>query len=172
MVHRRLAVVATDAQTAADAVALVDVDYEELPELLDAPGGAARGRVAHPPRGQPAASSSIIRRASLIARRADDVYRDDHRGRYRLRSTDAADRTTCPCLADYDESGKLTIWSPTQSVFGARTVVADLFGLKDNRVRVIKAPMGGSFGGKQEFILEPVTAFMAMFTKRPVKLVL
>ena len=73
---------------------------------------------------------------------------------------------------DYDESGKLTIWSPTQSVYGARTVVADLFGLSYNRVRVIKVPMGGSFGGKQEFILEPVTAFMAMATRRPVKLVL
>src|SRR5450759_1297075 len=32
--------------------------------------------------------------------------------------------------------------------------------------------MGGSFGGKQEFILEPVTAFLALQTGRPVSLTL
>ena len=76
------------------------------------------------------------------------------------------------CLANSHASGKLTIWSPCQSVYGARTVVADLLRLPYNRVRVIKVPMGGSFGGKQEFILEPVTAFLAMQTGRPVSLTL
>src|SRR5450756_1461558 len=32
--------------------------------------------------------------------------------------------------------------------------------------------MGGSFGGKTEYILEPVTAYMAQKTRRPVKLLL
>ena len=71
------------------------------------------------------------------------------------------------CLAQYDASGKLTIWGATQGVYGVRTVVADLLDLDYNRVRVIKVPMGGSFGGKSEFILEPVTAFMAMETATP-----
>jgi len=44
--------------------------------------------------------------------------------------------------------------------------------LEYHRVRVIKAPMGGSFGGKTEYILEPVTAYMAQKTRRPVKLLL
>ena len=49
-------------------------------------------------------------------------------------------------------------------------VVADLLGLAYNRVRVVKVPMGGSFGGKQEFILEPVAAFLALRLGRPVRL--
>ena len=41
-----------------------------------------------------------------------------------------------------------------------------------HRVRVIKVPMGGSFGGKTEYIIEPVCAFLAHATRRPVKLLL
>ena len=73
------------------------------------------------------------------------------------------------CIADCDEEGELTIWSATQSVFGARMVVAGLLGLDEERVRVIQAPMGGSFGGKQEFILKPVAAFLALSLRRPVQ---
>ena len=40
-----------------------------------------------------------------------------------------------------DTAGKLAIWSPCQSVDGARTVVADLLGLPYNRVRVIRVTM-------------------------------
>ena len=76
------------------------------------------------------------------------------------------------CIADCDDEGLLTIWSATQSVFGARMVVADLLGLDEEQVRVIKVPLGGSFGGKQEFMLEPVAAFLAQALRRPVRLAL
>ena len=165
---RVAAVVAADAQTAADAVALIEVDYHELPELLTPEAALREGAPPIHPSG------------NLLHEFDQTVGEPAERG------ADAITVTTTVatprlhhaalephlCLADYDESGKLTIWSPTQSVFGARTVVADLFGLSYNRVRVIKVPMGGSFGGKQEFILEPVTAFLAMATRRPIKLVL
>ena len=77
------------------------------------------------------------------------------------------------CVADFDPgTGELTLWSPNQSVHGIRTVVADLFGLAYSRVRVIKTTMGGSFGGKQEWMTEPVAAAAALKLKRPVKLAL
>ena len=72
-------------------------------------------------------------------------------------------------LADWS-NGELTIWSPTQGVYGVRTVVADLLEIPYSKVRVIKAPMGGSFGGKQEFLYEPHAAYAAMRMGRPVKL--
>lgn len=76
------------------------------------------------------------------------------------------------CVAAYDKgTGQLTIHSPCQSVFGIRTVVADLFDLPYDAVRVIKTTMGGSFGCKQEWVLEPVAACAALHTGRPVKLV-
>lgn len=72
-------------------------------------------------------------------------------------------------LADWS-NGELTIWSPTQGVYGVRTVVADLLEIPYSKVRVIKVPMGGSFGGKQEFLYEPHAAYAAMRMGRPVKL--
>lgn len=75
------------------------------------------------------------------------------------------------CIASYDpDADELTIESPNQSVFGIRTVVADMLGMPYSRVRVIKAPMGGSFGGKQEWVLEPVCAVAARALGRPVVL--
>lgn len=67
-------------------------------------------------------------------------------------------------------SGEMEIWTATQSVFGARSVVATILGLPMHKIRVYKTTMGGSFGSKQEMILEPLAACASMHTGRPVKL--
>ncbi len=77
------------------------------------------------------------------------------------------------CVAAYDEGmNELTIWSPNQSVYGMRYVVGNFLGIPFNKIRMIKSTMGGSFGGKQECILEPVVAYVSKLLKRPVSLVL
>ncbi len=76
------------------------------------------------------------------------------------------------CVADYDpDLDELTLRSPNQSVHGIRTVVADMLGMPYSRVRVVKTTMGGSFGSKQEWTVEPVAAVVARQLRRPVKLV-
>lgn len=77
------------------------------------------------------------------------------------------------CTADYNpRTGELTIWSPSQSVHGLRTVLGDIFSLPYHKVRVIKTTMGGSFGGKQEWMAEPAAAAAAIYRRGPVQLVL
>ena len=74
-------------------------------------------------------------------------------------------------VADYDPArDRMTVWTATQSVFGARSAICSLLGLPMSHVRVIKTPMGGSFGSKQEMILEPLAACAAKMTGRPVRL--
>lgn len=76
------------------------------------------------------------------------------------------------CVADYDPYEKqLTVYSPNQSVHGIRTVLTDYLQMPFHRVRVVKTTMGGSFGAKQEWFVEPVTALVSTMLKRPVKLV-
>lgn len=76
------------------------------------------------------------------------------------------------CIADYNKnSGQLLVLSPNQSVFSIRTVLGDLLKIPYNKIRVVKAVMGGSFGCKQEWVLEPVAAYIAKDLNRPVKLV-
>lgn len=78
---------------------------------------------------------------------------------------------THACVADYDPyARKLTLYSPNQAVHGIRTVISDLLDLPMSSVRVIKATMGGSFGAKQEWFVEPTAALVAKLLGRPVKL--
>jgi xanthine dehydrogenase molybdenum-binding subunit len=164
---RVAAVVATSQAIAEAAVALIDVQYAELPALFT--------------------PEEAQRRDDLPIHAGGNVFfeHDEECGRA-VESPDSVEvssTTSTPrvhhaalephvCVAQPHSTGGLTIWSISQGVYGVRTVVADLLGLEYHHVRVIKAPMGGSFGGKTEFILEPVTAYMAQKTRRPVKLVL
>ncbi len=50
--------------------------------------------------------------------------------------------------------------------------MAELFNLPQSRVRVIVETLGGGFGSKGSLRLEPITAFLALKSKRPVKIVL
>jgi xanthine dehydrogenase molybdenum-binding subunit len=163
---RVAAIVAEDARTAAAASQLVRVEYEELPVLL-APEESLRDGAApiHP--GGNLAHAYDVRTGDEVPAQRDDLVFTATVSTPRIHHAALEPHA---CIADCDAGGKLTIWSATQSVFGARMVVADLLGLPYNRVRVVKVPMGGSFGGKQEFILEPVAAFLALRLGRPVRL--
>ena len=164
---RVAAVVATSQAAANAAVRLIDVTYDELPALVT-PDESLRsdvrlhagGNLLHEYRfehGEPQAADpeAIATSTRTTTQRIHQAAMEPH-----------------VCLAACDAAGDLTIWSPSQGVFGARTVVADLLGLRYSHVRVIKVPTGGSFGAKQEFILEPLAAYMAMQLGRPVRLAL
>ena len=86
------------------------------------------------------------------------------------RITHIAMETHC-AVADYNPgTDRMTVWSPTQATFGVRSSIATLFHMPMSHIRAIKTPMGGSFGCKQEMILEPLAAAGAKMTCRPVKL--
>ncbi|MCJ7749856.1 MAG: molybdopterin-dependent oxidoreductase, partial [Armatimonadetes bacterium] len=58
-------------------------------------------------------------------------------------------------IAEWDASGKLTVWTSTQAQFGVRSALCRALKLPMSRVRVIGMPVGGGFGGKGGVILEP-----------------
>jgi CO/xanthine dehydrogenase Mo-binding subunit len=74
-------------------------------------------------------------------------------------------------LAEW-EDGRLTIHSGTQTPFNTRADLAGLFGIDEERIRVIAPPMGGSFGAKTFVRLEALVAALARKAGRPVKAVL
>lgn len=164
-----VAVVAADsADTAEEGARLVDIQYEDLP-------------VAAFPEESIAEDACQIHegKSNLV----EDITFEKRCEAYSISEPEAFCHTSCVTtqkmnhlaiethcyLADYCND-ELTIWTPTQGIFGVRTVVADMLSIPYNRVRVIKTPMGGSFGGKQEFIYEPLVAFVAKKLRRPVKL--
>ncbi len=164
----RVAAVVADSPRAAEAAAaLIAVEYEELPAMTT-PEEALRDERRPDPRGrQPAARirRQTGRGASLLKTETSSWRPSPGR-----RGSTTPPWSPTPAWPNSTASGKLTVWSPSQGAYGVRTVLADLFHLSYNKVRVIKVPVGGSFGGKQEFILEPVAAWLAIATRRPVKL--
>ena len=159
-------VVASSAAAAARAARLIQVEYEILPAVLDAQSALEpmapfiypEGNLLHTydhACGKPVADDCTVISTEVSTQMLHHAAIEPHM-----------------CLGQCDTSGKITLWCPCQSVYGARTVVADWLALPYNMVRVIKVPMGGSFGGKQEFILEPLTAFLAQQLRQPILLAL
>jgi xanthine dehydrogenase YagR molybdenum-binding subunit len=75
-------------------------------------------------------------------------------------------------LAVWD-GGDLTIYDSTQSSWGVRTTIAELFALDMERVRIVSPHVGGGFGSKGGTRLTPVLAALAAkVVGRPVKVAL
>lgn len=71
------------------------------------------------------------------------------------------------------EGDRLTAYSATQNVSGTRQILAEVFGLPQENVRVVSHFLGGGFGSKgMTWMHAPIAALVARQVKRPVKLVL
>ena len=153
-------VVARDRYVAADAVELVEVDYEELPVLTD-PFEALRSDVvlredldpgadgAHGPRKHPnhiftweagdkAATEQVLSEAEVVAEEMIYYHR-----------THPCPLETCGCVASMDKvNGKLTLYGTFQAPHAIRTVVSLISGIEEHNIRVISPDIGGGFGNK------------------------
>ena len=153
-------VVAKDRYIAADAAELVEVEYEELPVLVD-PFESLQSDVvlredldpkadgAHGPRkhhnhiftwevGEKEATEQVIDASDVVAE--EMVYY--HR-------THPCPLETCGCVASMDKvNGKLTLYGTFQAPHAIRTVVSLISGLEEHNIRVISPDIGGGFGNK------------------------
>jgi xanthine dehydrogenase molybdenum-binding subunit len=68
------------------------------------------------------------------------------------------------------EGDRLTVWKASRNVYGDREKLAKLFGVAQERVRVVAAYLGGGFGSKDETRLGAITALLARKTGRPVRM--
>ncbi|GAB6171258.1 molybdopterin-dependent oxidoreductase [Paradesulfitobacterium aromaticivorans] len=164
---RVAAVLAIDKKTAAKAVNLIKVEYEELPALFDPEEALTENAIEIHPGGSPFFEKEFgcgnvnesFQKAELIVEDRVETPKIHH-----------AAMETHVCIAVPDYSGKITVYTPCQILYSVRLVVAKVLGLPYNKVRILKTPMGGSFGGKQEVTIEPLAAFIAQVTGKPVKI--
>ena len=69
------------------------------------------------------------------------------------------------------EAGNLTVWTGTQRPFGVRGQLAEVFGISEERVRVIMPDTGSGYGGKHTGEAAVEAARLAKAVGKPVKLV-
>jgi CO/xanthine dehydrogenase Mo-binding subunit len=180
------AVAAPTREQARAAAGLVDVDYEELPAVFDAVEAVAPGApLLHPDAAasadeavsigvRPLPGTNVCHRFRLVTgdvaagfAEADVVVEEA----FRTPSAAHVPMEPHAALAEWDD-GRLTVWAGTQTPFNTRADLAGLFGLDDTQVRIVAAPMGGSFGAKTFVRTEAVVAALARKAQRAVKVVL
>jgi 4-hydroxybenzoyl-CoA reductase subunit alpha len=167
------AVAAVDEDAAADALAAIEVEYEDLPTI-----GSIEEAVATPePRIHDYGDRDNFHKlVSMEFGELDegfaraDLVRDDlffYEGNTHLPLEQHA------AVADFGPDGKLTLWSATQTPHYVHRALAKVLEMPAARIRVIATPNGGGFGGKSDpFNHEIVVAHLSRVTKRPVKICL
>jgi len=167
-------VVAEDRYAARDALALIDVEYEPLPPVID----ARRALDADAPvirddkenqtdnhifdwsAGDKARTDEVFANADVVVAQ-DMLYPRVH----------PAPLETCGTVADMDPiTGKLTVWSTTQAPHAHRTLYAMVAGIPEHKIRIISPDIGGGFGNKVGIYPGYVCAVVgSIVTGKPVK---
>jgi len=166
-------VVAEDRYTAADAAELVEVDYEELPVLVDP--HQSTDPDAPLIREDRDEKSNHIFHWEIGDKQATDKALSDAPVKIKLSTVfqrcHPAPLETCGCVADFNPAtGKLTVWETSQAPHAHRTLFAIVAGLSENDIRIISPDIGGGFGNKVPIYPGYVCAVVASLTlKRPVK---
>ena len=176
-------VIAEDRYICADAIELIEVEYEELPVVVDPfkallPGApvlredlAGQTKGAHGIRkhhnhifrwemGDEAATDAVIGSAEVVAE--EMVYY--HR-------THPCPLETCGCVASMDKiNGKLTVWGTFQAPHVVRTVASLLSGISESNIRIVSPDIGGGFGNKVGVYPGYICSIVAsIVTGKPVK---
>ncbi|MFC8501474.1 xanthine dehydrogenase family protein molybdopterin-binding subunit [Pedococcus sp. NPDC057267] len=170
------AVVARTAAAARDAAELVDVDYDELPAVLDAKEAVSDAVLAHPDLGTNTSAVWTLDSAqggtggdvdeAIEKARADGIVIEREYRQQRLIPSFMEPRSTV-----VDPTGEqVTVWTSTQVPHILRFLIAATTGMPESKVRVIAPDVGGGFGGKLQTTAEEfVTLAVARHVGKPVK---
>ncbi|MBT4720051.1 MAG: xanthine dehydrogenase family protein molybdopterin-binding subunit [Rhodospirillaceae bacterium] len=171
-IRDEIAAVAAETEAIADqALALIEVEYEDLPAVFD-PAEALEDSAPQLHEDKPGnvGLSYNISYGDIAAGEAEsDVVLDET---YDLHYVTHCCMGPGCVLAEFDAMGKLTIYSQTQYPYNFKMDLAPTLGIHPGDIRVIQPPVGGAFGSKLDvYPFEPICAFLAQKTRRPVKLV-
>jgi CO/xanthine dehydrogenase Mo-binding subunit len=165
------AVAAETPEIAEEALALIDVEYEELPAVFDPlkalePGAPLvheelntnrhhlRYRFSH---------GDVDRALAEAAAVAEDTYR--------LGFVTPACMGTMVAIADWEPTGNLTMWTTTQVPFLYQRDLGEALGIGGDRIRVMQPAVGGNFGrGLDLYPIDIIAALLARAARRPVKI--
>ncbi len=181
------AVAAEERDTAEEALDLIEVEYEPLPAVFD-PAEAMKpyAPIVHDERTKaqsfPSKSGFRLEATGNILStyhveegdvgvgfgESDEIFED----RYSSPKIQHAHLEPHTAVAYWEPSGKLVVYTSTQTPSAIRAQLADLFDLPQSKVRVIVPFVGGGYGAKTHLRLEPLIAALARKARRPVQWVL
>ncbi len=175
----RVAFVAAETEAiAAEALSLIEVEYEALPAIIDYARALDEGAPqihdepeyvnfadSDPSRNLAAQIKIDIGDVEVGFSEADHVFEET----YEVPKVTPAHIEPHVVVTYWDEDDRLVIRTSTQVPFHVRRMLSPVLDLPPKRIRVIKPRIGGGFGGKQEVLIEDVAAHLTIATGRPVR---
>lgn len=180
--HAVAAVAATSPHIAEEALALIKVDYEPLPPVIDVREAMKDGApLLHPDLKTESLGASTGKPSNVakhfqfklgelakgFASAAVVVERSFHTATVHQGYIEPHNAT-----ALFNADGTLTIWCSTQGAFTVRAQVAELLQIPIAKIKVVPMEIGGGFGGKIRVYLEPVAALLSRKAGKPVKVLM
>ena len=180
--HAVAAVAATTEAVAAQALALIDVDYEVLPHVIDVEQAMAPNAPLLHDNMYTIGADPKPAKPSNIAKRVEFNLGDLAVGFAKADVIVEREFTTAPvhqgyiephaCLASVSEDGQAELFCTTQGQFIVRSFCAKLLGMDLAKLRVTASEIGGGFGGKTVVYLEPLALALSRKAGQPVKMVM
>ena len=164
------AVAAESEEIAAAAIALIKVEYEDLPPVFSPSEALKEGApVVHEDHPDNRSLAYKFSHGDVAAAEANSDFVLEHEFKVPY-VTHCCMGPGC-VIADFDTAGKLTIYSQTQYPYNFKMDLAPAVGVHPGDIRVIQPPVGGAFGSKLDvYPFEPICVLLARAAGRPVKL--
>jgi CO/xanthine dehydrogenase Mo-binding subunit len=182
------AVAALTAEAAEEGLARIEVEYEELPAVLEVREALKAGAtLVHDSIKLPSSGFADLAEIKPVEGTNLCTHFKLHRGDvekgfagsdgifedvFTLPATQHGFLETHACIASVEPGGRITVWATTQNPFVVRTQLANIFKVPVAKVRVIVPYLGGGYGGKVYPKVEPITVALAQKAGRPVRVVL
>ena len=163
-------VVALTRRIAEDALALIELDVDTLPCVVDPVAGLEPGA----PQARRDCPDNHVARTGIDYGDADKVFASAPHviaEEFRLSKGGGHSMEPRGVLARYDAMDRqLTVWDSTQMPHRAKAILVDALGLQETQVRVVTPDVGGGFGPKAVFHPEELAIpAAALLLRRPVK---
>ena len=174
------AVAADDEATAQEAIELIEVEYEDLPAVINPLASMVSGAsTVHPDlesyegygftMGHNVSTLLDADRGDVEQALKDaDVVIEDV---YRSQGINQGFLEPMACAVEVEANGRLVVYASTQGPYQIRAGLAAVLDVPVSRIRVVAMELGGGFGAKLRLTFEAFPALLAMRTHRPVKLV-
>ncbi|MGC2523948.1 MAG: xanthine dehydrogenase family protein molybdopterin-binding subunit [Stellaceae bacterium] len=180
--HPVAAIAAISKSVAEEAAALIEIDYEVLPHVIDVDEAMAadapllfEDMITRGVEPAPTKPSNIAKRLEFQIGDLDKGFAEADvvvEKEFKTAAVHQAYIEPHACAARVDADGQAEIWTATQGHFGVRAITARLLGMHVGDLRVTPSEIGGGFGGKIPVYLEPVAAALSKKTGRAVKIVM
>ena len=163
------AVAAVNIAIAEEALALIHVDYDELPTVSHIEAAISRGApLVHEDKPNNIGTHEKVERGNVDEGFAQsDMIAEDN---FTFPMVYHYAMEPHSAIAHYDVNDEITVWSCAQHPFQVRGDIAKVFKVPTAKVRLIINFLGGGYGSKSYTKFEPLVVALARKAKQPVRI--